>query len=121
MLVRNFDRSWDRRPGKGHTELSAVIGELPYKGGWLFGDEKRCLPGTREHILEYIVKWVENPEFERGLALLGQAGTGKSSIAHEVARRFENKCLGSYFTFLRKDSKYESYKLFTTLARDLFD
>jgi AAA ATPase domain len=89
-------------------------------GGWRFGDEKRCLPGTREDFLDHIFKWVENPESERGLVLLGQAGTGKSSIAHEVARHFENKCLGSYFTFLRKEqSKDKAYQLFTTLARDL--
>jgi NACHT domain len=95
---------------------------LPYKGGWQFGDEKRCLPGTRVHFLDYIVQWVENRESERGLVLLGQAGTGKSSIAHEVARRFESKGLGSYFTFIRKEgSKDEAYKLFTTIARDLSD
>jgi NACHT domain len=93
---------------------------LPYKGGWRFGDEKRCLPGTREGFLDHIVKWVENPESKRGLVLLGQAGTGKSSIAHEVARHFDQKGLGSYFAFLRKEhSKDEAYQLFTTLSRDL--
>jgi NACHT domain len=102
--------------------LGAIIRELPYKGGWRFGDEKRCLPGTRQDFLDYIIKWIENPESERGLALLGRAGTGKSSIAHEVAHRFKNKCLGSYFTFLRKEgSKEDAYQLFTTLARDLSD
>jgi NACHT domain len=68
------------------------------------------------------MKWVENPKSKRGLVLLGQAGTGKSSIAHEVARRFDKTCLGSYFAFLRKEqSKDEAYQLFTTLARDLSD
>jgi hypothetical protein len=72
--------------------------------------------------LDCILKWVENPESERGLVLLGQAGTGKSSIAHEVARRLEKNRLGSYFAFLRKEqSKDEAYQLFTTLARDLSD
>jgi NACHT domain len=67
-----------------------------------------------------IINWVENLESQRGLVLLGQAGTGKSSIAHEVARRLENKHLGSYFAFLRKEgSKDEAHQLFTTLARDL--
>jgi NACHT domain len=96
---------------------------LPYKGGWRFGsDEKRCLPGTRKDFLEHIINWVDNPESGRALVLLGQAGTGKSSIAHEIARRFENDCLGSYIAFLRKEqSKDEAYKLFTTLARDLSD
>jgi AAA ATPase domain len=102
--------------------LDAKIREMPYKGGWRFGDEKRCLPSTREDFLDCILKWVENSESERGLVLLGQAGTGKSSIAHEVARRLEKNRLGSYFTFLRKEqSKDETYQLFTTIARDLSD
>jgi NACHT domain len=102
--------------------MGAIIRELPYKGGWRLGDKNRCLPGTREDFLDHIVNWVENPESERGLILLGQAGTGKSSIAHEVARRFENKYLGSYFAFLRKEqSRDEAYQLFSTLARDLSD
>jgi hypothetical protein len=102
--------------------LGTIIRDLPYKGGWRFGDERRCLEGTREAFLEYIIKWVENPKSKRGLVLLGQAGTGKSSIAHEVARRYENKGLGSYFAFLRKEgSKDDAYQFFTTLARDLSD
>jgi NACHT domain len=109
-------------PDEGHKELDAKIRELPYKGGWQFGDGKRCLPGTREDFLDHIVKWVESPESQRGLVLLGQAGTGKSSIAHEVARLFQNKCLCTYLAFLRKEgSKDEAYQLFTTLARDLSD
>jgi AAA ATPase domain len=111
-----------RQSDKGDTELDAKIRELPHKGGWRFGDEKRCLPGTREDFLNHIMKWVENPKSKRGLVLLGQAGTGKSSIAHEIARYFDDKCLGSYFTFLRKEgSKDDAYQLFTTLARDLSD
>ena len=114
--------SSDRQSNKSHKELSAIIKELPYKGGWRFGDEKRCLPGTREDFLEHITNWVENPNSKRGLVLLGQAGTGKSSIAREVARRFEKTCLASYFTFLRKEgSKDDVYQLFTTIARDLSD
>jgi hypothetical protein len=110
----------DRRSNKRITELGAIIRELPYKGGWRYGDEKRCLPGTREDFLDHIVKWVEDPKSQRGLVLLGQAGTGKSSIAHEVARRFDRKGLGCYFAFLRKEqSKDGVYQLFTTLARDL--
>jgi hypothetical protein len=102
--------------------LSALIRDLPYRGGWRFGDEKRCLEGTREDFLDHIVKWVDNRNSKRGLVLLGQAGTGKSSIAHEIARRFHNRCLGSYFAFLRREgSKYDAYHLFTTLARDLSD
>jgi NACHT domain len=102
------------------TRSTAIIRGLPYAGGWPFGDEKRCLEGTRQEFLDYIFKWVENPESERTLVVLGQAGTGKSSIAHEVARRVEKAYLGSYFAFRRGEgSKGKAYQLFTTLACDL--
>jgi hypothetical protein len=72
--------------------------------------------------LDHIIEWVENPESDRSLVLLGQAGTEKSSIAHEVAFHFDSKCLGSYAAFRRKEqTKDEAYHLFTTLSRDLSD
>jgi AAA ATPase domain len=113
----------DHQSDTSPTGLDAKIRELPYKGGWRFDDDQqRCLPGTRKDFLQHIIKWVENPKSKHGLVLLGQAGTGKSSIAHEVARHFEHRCLGSYFTFLRKEgSKDDAYQLFTTVARDLSD
>src|SRR6266581_8175210 len=66
---------------------------------------------------------VDNPDSERSLILFGQAGTGKSSIAHEIARRFDKMHrLTSSFILLRKEqSKREAYHLFTNLARDLSD
>jgi hypothetical protein len=98
-----------------------MIKELPSKRGWRLADDRRCLPGTREAFLDHIMNWIKNRESQRGLVLFGQAGTGKSSIAHEVARRLEETHhLASYIAFLRKEgSKDEAYQLFTTLARDL--
>ena len=48
---------------------------------------------------------------------------GKSTIAHEVARRFhDEKVLGSSFVFKRgEDSKRNAHQLFKTIARDLCD
>jgi hypothetical protein len=117
MLVCKSSGDKNIRSDKGPAEMGAIIRELRCKEGWRLGDKNRCLPGTREDFLEHIVNWVENPESERGLVLLGHAGTGKSSIAHEVACRYETKHLGSYFAFLR--ARDEAYLLFTTLARDL--
>ena len=75
--------------------------------------------------LEFIIKWVNdpNPDSERALVLFGQAGTGKSSIAHEIARLFDKMHrLTSSFIFLRREqSVQKAYHLFTTLARDLAD
>ncbi len=71
--------------------------------------------------LDFIVNWVNDPASERSLVLFGQAGTGKSSIAHEIARRFDKMHrLTSSFIFLRKEQP-KPYHLFTTLARDLSD
>ena len=103
------------------TEIDAKIREIPYGTGSRFTPEKGCLSGTRMAFLDFIVGWVNDPASERCLLLFGQAGTGKSSIAHEVARRLNNMHrLTSSFIFLRKEqSKREAYHLFTTLARDL--
>ncbi len=85
--------------------------------------EKGCLPGTRTAFLDFIVNWVNCPGSERSLVLFGQAGTGESSIAHEIARRFDAMHrLTSSFNFLGKgQSKHEVYHFFTTLAHDLSD
>jgi hypothetical protein len=79
--------------------------------------------GTRVAFLEFIINWVNNPASERGLVLLGQVGTGKSSIAHEIARLFDKMHrLTSSFIFVRREQPVrEAYYLFTTLARDLAD
>ncbi len=105
------------------TALDAKIGEIPYRRGSRFIPDKGCLPGTRTAFLDFIVDWVNNPASERSLVLCGLAGTGKSCIAHEIARRFdEMRRLTSSFIFIRKEqSKTEAYHLFTNLARDLAD
>jgi len=105
------------------AELDAKIREIPYETGSRFTAEKGCLPGTRTAFLDFIVNWVDKPDSERSLILFGQAGTGKSSIAHEIARRFDTlHRLTSSFIFLREEqSKHKAYHLFTTLARDLSD
>ena len=104
-------------------ELDRKIGDIPYGTGSRFSPDKGCLAGTRTAFLDFIVNWVNDPASERCLVLFGQAGTGKSSIAHEIARRFDKMHrLTSSFIFLRKEqSKREAYHLFTTLARDLSD
>jgi hypothetical protein len=103
------------------TELDAKIREIPYGTGSRFTPDKGCLTGTRTAFLDYIVNWVNDPASERCLVLFGQAGTGKSSIAQEIARRFDTMHrLTSSFIFLRKEQS-KPYHLFTTLARDLAD
>src|SRR6266702_6679454 len=102
-------------------ETGAEIREIPYGTGSRFTPDKGCLMGTRTAFLDFIVNWVNDPASERCLVLFGQAGTGKSSLAHEIARRFDKMHrLTSSFIFLRKEQA-KPYHLFTTLARDLSD
>ena len=70
-------------------ELDAIIREIPCGSNSKYSTDKGCLAGTRVAFLDFIMNWVNNPDSERGLVLFGQAGTGKSSIAHEIARQFD--------------------------------
>ena len=50
-----------------------------------------CTPETRVDILAKITKWAndDSPESQSVFWLFGQAGSGKSTIAYTIARRFE--------------------------------
>ena len=50
-----------------------------------------CTPGTRVRILRDITRWANDTssESQRVYWLFGQAGSGKSTIAYTIARRFE--------------------------------
>ena len=107
-------------------ELDAIIREIPRGVNSRFSPDKGCLPGTRVAFLDFIINWVNdpNPDSERGLVLFGQAGTGKSSIAHEIARLFDKMHrLTSSFIFSRSEQSERKapYHLFTTLAHHLAD
>ncbi|KIJ90176.1 hypothetical protein K443DRAFT_15452 [Laccaria amethystina LaAM-08-1] len=68
----------------------------------LEGEEERhvrrviCTPGTRVRILDDIITWANNtsPGSPDIYWLFGQAGSGKSTIAYSVARRFESAVRG---------------------------
>jgi len=86
---------------------------------------KKCLDGTRTEILNEIVDWINNPDpsTPRILWLHGQAGKGKSAIAHTIALHAKNLGnLGSCFCFTRvRQHEGLHMKLFTTIARDVAD
>ena len=86
---------------------------------------KKCLDGTRTEILNEVVDWINNtdPTAPRIFWLHGQAGKGKSAIAHTIALHARNLgLLGSCFCFTRVRLAEELHtKLFPTIARDLAD
>ena len=87
--------------------------------------EKTCLDGTRTEILKEVVDWINNTDgtAPRIFWLHGQAGKGKSAIAHTIALQAENLgLLGSCFCFTRvRQHEGLHMKLFPTVARDLAD
>jgi len=94
-------------------------------GNATFVAKKVCLEGTRVDILGDIVDWINNsePDTPRVLWLYGQAGKGKSAIAHTIASWFKSLgALGSCFCFTcDQQAERRHEKIFTTIARDLAD
>jgi hypothetical protein len=71
--------------------------------GWQEGS--RCLTGTRQRYLDEILKWSTDFDMPSVCWLTGVAGSGKTSIAHEVAFRHHSaNQIYSCFFFRRGDT-----------------
>ncbi|KAI0271286.1 hypothetical protein BC834DRAFT_930264, partial [Gloeopeniophorella convolvens] len=106
--------------------LDMKLANMPFPERARHSKDKTCIPGTRVAFLDHITNWVNNPESPRTLVLFGQAGTGKSSIANELACRFEETHrLASSFVFSRTERTEQSHRaahlLFSGIARNLAD
>ncbi|KIL65494.1 hypothetical protein M378DRAFT_10853 [Amanita muscaria Koide BX008] len=100
----------------------ALLTRIPYADGAGIDSTKACLEGTRIEILDEIKGWVTTTDANtpQVLWLSGPAGTGKSAIAHSVARWWmeENGGIGSCFCFNRQATTRHE-RLFPTIALDL--
>ena len=96
---------------------------IAYASGAGLNTTKKCLDGTRREILQEIVDWIHDPDVNapRIFWLHGQAGRGKSAIAHTIALWFKNVGgLGSCFCFARdRQTERRHEKMLSTIARDL--
>ena len=99
------------------------MNSIPYAGGASLNKQKICLEGTQEELLEEITTWINSAEEDtpRVFWLHGPTGTGKSSIAHTIAYRFQQlERLGSCFCFDRSQMGERRHeKVFSTIAKDL--
>jgi hypothetical protein len=96
------------------------LGDIAYAKDAGLNTMKQCLPETRTDILSKITDWINGSggAAERVLWLFGPAGTGKSAIAHTIAKWFSDMgMLGSCFCFDKIEKRHE--KVFSTIARDL--
>ncbi|KDQ13880.1 hypothetical protein BOTBODRAFT_362797 [Botryobasidium botryosum FD-172 SS1] len=103
---------------------STFIDKLPYAKGAAWNSKRVCLPNTREALLEDIWQWINRSDTSDGariFCLTGVAGSGKSAIAHTVARRcHEEGLLASSFFFSQDVAERSNpQKLLSTIARDL--
>ncbi|KAF9024801.1 hypothetical protein BDP27DRAFT_1438081 [Rhodocollybia butyracea] len=68
-------------------------------------DDKICLPDTRRAIIKEITDWVQpkdDSKASRTYILYGEAGTGKSAIAHTVGKELQElQFLVGFFAFNR--------------------
>lgn len=117
MLVLNL-----RNPRTSSDPLS----RLPIATAAAFNSIERehdplCLENTRVDVLHEISTWATGQHKTHIFWLNGAAGTGKSTIARTLCRKFsEQKLLGASFFFSRgqKDAS-SAQRFFTTIARQL--
>jgi hypothetical protein len=89
--------------------------------GYQAGHHDKCLPGTREIILQDITSWAKNPRDQNVFWLNGLAGTGKSTIAQSFSDTVAGDgFLGASF-FCSRDylDRRELKNIFPTLAYQL--
>ena len=80
-----------------------------------------CLADTRVELLQEITEWADGLDRRCIFWLNGMAGTGKSTVARTIARRYHDRGnLGASFFFSRRGGDVGlADKLFTTLASQL--
>jgi hypothetical protein len=102
------------------VELLAKL-EPVRNAGHQAGHHEKCLPGTRESVLQDILLWAKNPRDQNVFWLNGLAGTGKSTIAQSFSDAVANDgFLGASF-FCSRDylNRRELKNIFPTLAYQL--
>ena len=108
-----------------NTAESIDLNDMPYAAGARYVQEKGCLPGTREGVIREICDILNDPaeDAPRLCLLTAVAGSGKSAVAHSIARLYDGQQrLGSSYCFLRSDvAKRNPQNIFSTISRDLSD
>jgi NACHT domain len=84
-----------------------------------------CQENTRETVLRKIVEWAENGNGCPVCWLVGPAGSGKSTVAHTIAQRYDkeedgqNRLAFSFFFSRRHHDRGDATKFFPTFAFQL--
>ncbi|KAH7182382.1 uncharacterized protein B0J16DRAFT_321163 [Fusarium flagelliforme] len=108
------------------VDISQIMAQLPVAAGAAHDsqaeeDNSICLKTTRSELLQDIDDWLENTNTETIFWLQGMAGTGKSTIARTIAKRWDDQNhLGASFFFKRGGGDCGNLSCFyTTIAFQL--
>jgi hypothetical protein len=103
-----------------------LLGKLPHDKRVVFNSynnqhDPLCLPDTRVDVLKHIIHWADGCDGKGIFWLKGMAGTGKSTIARTIARKYhdENRLGASFFFSKREDYLSKAGKFFTSVAVQL--
>ncbi|KIJ58802.1 hypothetical protein HYDPIDRAFT_101954, partial [Hydnomerulius pinastri MD-312] len=101
------------------------LNDMPYAAGARYAEERGCFAGTRKTFISEICDIINNPadDAPQVCLLTGVAGSGKSAIAHTVARLYDQQHrLGSSYCFNTSHAATRHPgNFFSTIARDLSD
>ena len=108
------------------AEQQQHLAKLPHAAQAAFNSPDKqhnplCLQNTRVNVLDQIKTWADGSDKRCIFWLNGMAGTGKSTIARTIARKYYNqKRLGASFFFSRgTEDRSRAGKLVTTIAVQL--
>ncbi|KZT50756.1 hypothetical protein CALCODRAFT_504361 [Calocera cornea HHB12733] len=107
-----------------YSDMDVRVRKIPYTKGAGYDPRKSCLPGRRSVLLDDITGWASSHAKDTPLVyvLVGSAGTGKSTVAHTIAARFNHlNQLGSMFCFSRTEPNRTPENTFRNIVRDLSD
>ena len=100
-----------------------VLDELPIAADGMYDSLSHfnpsfCHPGTREGVVKAITEWVDKPDPEKRILWVnGLGGTGKSTIAQTIIKRYKDSRIAATFFFLKGHAECgNANRLFTTLA-----
>ncbi|KAJ4021234.1 hypothetical protein NW752_004241 [Fusarium irregulare] len=108
------------------VDISQIMAQLPVAAGAAHDsqteeDNNICLKSTRSELLHDIDEWLGDTNTETIFWLQGMAGTGKSTIARTIAKRWDDQnYLGASFFFKRGGGDCGNLSCFyTTIAFQL--
>ena len=121
--VRLFDRP-QISMSYAYYSLASPLNMLPYANGASWDSSLACFPGTRVALIKDIWTWIQTANHTKSaeiFLLSDLAGTGKTAIAHTVARSCDEAgLLASSFFFDRNvPERSGPQRLFSTIAYDI--